>query len=251
MDTATQNIPVISVRHLAKSFGATGVLKDISLDVSRGECLVIIGSSGSGKSTFLRCLNLLETPDSGEILFKGEDILSNKVNPNKVRTKLGMVFQSFDLFNNMDVLHNCMLSQIHVLHRSKDEAMHIALRNLQKVGLSDRVSFRIDQLSGGQKQRVAIARALSMDPEALLFDEPTSALDPEMVGEVLAVMKQLAEDGMTMIVVTHEMSFAENVADQVVFMDQGLVVVKGTPEEVFMKSDNQRLKEFLGKEKKA
>jgi putative lysine transport system ATP-binding protein len=250
MENSIDNSPVISVRHLAKSFGTTGVLKDISLDVHKGECLVIIGSSGSGKSTFLRCLNLLETPDSGEIFFKGQNILANDTDVNKIRSKLGMVFQSFNLFMNMDVLQNCIIAQTHVLHRSKEEAEKVALANLEKVGMSDRIHFRIDEISGGQKQRVAIARALSMDPEALLFDEPTSALDPEMVGEVLGVMKQLADSGMTMIVVTHEMRFANDVADKVVFMDKGIIVEQGTPKEVFTTSQNKRLKEFLGKEAK-
>jgi putative lysine transport system ATP-binding protein len=250
METKEQSQPILSVRHLSKSFKTTGVLKDISVEVQKGECLVILGSSGSGKSTFLRCLNLLETPDSGEILLKGQSILGPDADPNKIRVKLGMVFQSFNLFSNMDVLANCVLAQVHVLKRSKEEAEAIAKKNLEKVGLGDRLHFRIDEISGGQKQRVAIARALSMDPEVLLFDEPTSALDPEMVGEVLSVMKDLAEGGMTMIVVTHEMQFARQVADHVIFMDQGLVAESGTPEYIFEQSTNKRLKEFLGQEKR-
>ncbi len=246
MSENENNSKVLAVNNLAKSFGDVPVLKDISFEVDKGECLVILGPSGSGKSTCLRCLNRLETPDSGEILFHGEDILKSRYNVNELRKKVGMVFQSFNLFNNMDVLKNCMLAQTHVLHRSKEEAKEIALKNLEKVGLSDRVHFRISQLSGGQKQRVAIARALSMDPEVLLFDEPTSALDPEMVGEVLSVMKNLAKEGLTMVVVTHEMSFARDVSTHIIFMDKGVIVDEGTPHHIFEESENPRLKEFLG-----
>ncbi|MCI2068166.1 MAG: amino acid ABC transporter ATP-binding protein [Bacilli bacterium] len=245
------NNNVISVRHLAKSFETNDVLKDISVDVQKGECLVILGPSGSGKSTFLRCLNRLEKPSSGEIYFNGINILDPRVNANLIRTKLGMVFQSFNLFMNMDVLANCTLAQIHVLHRKKAEAEKIAYLNLTKVGMANKAHAKISEISGGQKQRVAIARALSMNPEALLFDEPTSALDPEMVGEVLLVMRKLAEDGMTMIVVTHEMSFAKDVADKVIFMDQGLIVEQGTPKHIFEESTNPRLLAFLGKSVKA
>ena len=241
------NNNVISVRHLAKSFETNDVLKDISVDVHKGECLVILGPSGSGKSTFLRCLNRLEKPSSGEIFFNGVNILDPRVNANLIRTKLGMVFQSFNLFMNMDVLANCTLAQIHVLHRKKTEAEKIAYLNLAKVGMANKAHAKISEISGGQKQRVAIARALSMNPEALLFDEPTSALDPEMVGEVLLVMKKLAEDGMTMIVVTHEMSFSKDVADKVIFMDQGLIVDQGSPKHIFEESTNPRLLTFLGK----
>lgn len=239
--------PIISVKHLAKSFGTTDVLKDISVDVNKGECLVIIGPSGSGKSTFLRCLNLLETPSSGEIYFKGENILSRHADHNRIRTQLGMVFQSFNLFLNMDVLANCTLAQIHVLHRTKEQAEAIATKNLEKVGMLNRIHFAISELSGGQKQRVAIARALCMNPDVLLFDEPTSALDPEMVGEVLSVMKDLAFEGMTMIVVTHEMSFAQSAADKVILMDGGVIVEQGSPEYVFNQSSNPRLQAFLGR----
>lgn len=239
--------PIIKVEHLAKSFETLSVLKDISCEVNKGECQVILGPSGSGKSTFLRCLNKLESPDSGAIFFKGLNILDHHVSANKVRTHLGMVFQSFNLFNNMTVLQNCTIAQKKVLKVNKAEAEKIALANLQKVGLADRVNSRPNQLSGGQKQRVAIARALCMNPEVLLFDEPTSALDPEMVGEVLNVMKDLASNGMTMIVVTHEMGFAKDVADKVIFMDQGVIVDQGTPDHIFNKSKNPRLMQFLRK----
>lgn len=242
--------PVISVKNIAKTFGTTEVLKDISFDVKRGECLVILGPSGSGKSTMLRCLNKLETPTSGQIFFDGVDIINGKFNTNEIRAKLGMVFQSFNLFNNKDVLANCTLAQRKVLHRTKEEAEDIALANLERVGMSDRIHFRISEISGGQKQRVAIARALCMSPQALLFDEPTSALDPEMVGEVLNVMKELANEGMTMIVVTHEMSFAKEAADQIIFMDKGYIVDQGTPDYIFNQSTNERLRSFIGADKK-
>ncbi len=237
---------VIRVENLAKTFGTLEVLKDISCSVYKGECLVILGPSGSGKSTFLRCLNRLEKPTSGKILFNGEDILSPLVNVNRIRTKIGMVFQSFNLFQNKDVLANCTLAPIHVLHMDKARAERIALDNLNKVGMGDRLHFRVNEISGGQKQRVAIARALCMNPEVLLFDEPTSALDPEMVQEVLQVMKKLAEEGMTMIVVTHEMGFARDVADQIIFMDQGVIVDQGDSKHIFCESVNPRLKAFLG-----
>ena len=239
---------ILQVNHLAKTFSnSTIVLKDISFSVEKGECLTIIGSSGSGKSTLLRCLNLLEKPDSGEIIFDGKNILENKTNQNHIRSRLVMVFQSFNLFNNMDVLTNCVIGQTKVLKRSKKEATEIALRNLEKVGMSDRVHFKIRDISGGQKQRVAIARALSMNPDIILFDEPTSALDPEMVGEVLNVMRDLADEKMTMVVVTHEMGFAREVATRVMFMDGGYFVEEAAPEEFFSNPKNERLKSFLSK----
>lgn len=240
---------ILQVNHLAKTFSnSTIVLKDISFSVEKGECLTIIGSSGSGKSTLLRCLNLLEKPDSGEIIFDGKNILENKINQNHIRSRLVMVFQSFNLFNNMDVLTNCVIGQTKVLKRSKKEATEIALRNLEKVGMSDRVHFKIRDISGGQKQRVAIARALSMNPDIILFDEPTSALDPEMVNEVLKVMKELASQHITMIVVTHEMKFARDVSDKVIFMDKGLIACEGTPQYIFEECDNERLNLFLNRD---
>ena len=242
---------ILEVKHLAKNFDDMVVLRDISFSVEKGECVTIIGSSGSGKSTLLRCINLLETPTSGEIDFNGQNILSKGVNQNQVRSKLSMVFQSFNLFNNMDVLANCMIGQVKVLHRKKAEAEKIALANLEKVGMSDRIHFKIRDISGGQKQRVAIARALSMNPDIILFDEPTSALDPEMVGEVLKVMKELAEQKTTMVVVTHEMSFAKNVSDEVIFMDKGLIAEKGTPEYIFEQSKNERLSAFLNRDSRS
>lgn len=238
---------VIEVKNLAKSFGETVVLRDVSFSVEKGECLTIIGSSGSGKSTLLRCLNLLETPTSGEIFFDGINILEKNVNQNQIRSRLSMVFQSFNLFNNKNVLQNCVIGQVKVLHRKKEEAIKIALDNLAKVGMSDRVDFKIQDISGGQKQRVAIARALSMNPEVILFDEPTSALDPEMVSEVLKVMKDLASQHITMVVVTHEMAFAKEVSDNVMFMDKGYVVSYGSPKYVFEEDDNERLKAFLNR----
>ena len=240
---------ILQVNHLAKTFSNdTIVLKDISFTVEKGECLSIIGSSGSGKSTLLRCLNLLETPTSGEIIFNNENILDKKVNKNLIRSKLCMVFQSFNLFNNMDVLANCVIGQVKVLKRNKKEATEIALKNLEKVGILNRIHFKIRDISGGQKQRVAIARALCMNPDIILFDEPTSALDPEMVNEVLKVMKELASNHTTMIVVTHEMKFAKEVSNKVIFMDQGLIQEIGTPKYIFEESDNPRLKAFLNKD---
>lgn len=241
---------ILKVNNLAKSFEDTDVLKDISFCVNEGECVTIIGSSGSGKSTLLRCLNLLELPDSGEIIFDGINILDKKINPCKIRSKMAMVFQSFNLFNNMDVLKNCIIGQTKILKRSKEEAIKIALENLEKVGMSNRVHFKIKELSGGQKQRVAIARALSMSPDIILFDEPTSALDPEMVNEVLKVMKQLAKSKITMIIVTHEMSFAKEVSDRVIFMDKGYIVEEGTSKYIFEESKNDRLNSFLNRDKK-
>ncbi|HNX64327.1 MAG TPA: amino acid ABC transporter ATP-binding protein [Oscillospiraceae bacterium] len=236
---------IIDVKHLSKSFGNHDVLTDIDFSVDKGEVVCIIGSSGSGKSTLLRCINLLETPDGGEIIYKDENILDHKMNIAAYRAKMGMVFQQFNLFNNMNVLNNCEVGQIEVLKRSKSEAKEIAMKYLETVGMSQFINAKPAQLSGGQKQRVAIARALSMEPDALLFDEPTSALDPEMVGEVLKVMKSLAKTGLTMLVVTHEMSFAQEVANRVVFMDSGVIVEQGTPQEIFGNPQHQRTKEFL------
>ena len=236
---------VIEVKHLNKSFGTHEVLKDINFSVNKGEVVCIIGSSGSGKSTLLRCINLLETPSGGEIIWNGENILDEKHDVYKYRTKLGMVFQQFNLFNNHDVLGNCTVGQIKVLKRSKQEAEKVAMKYLKVVGMDKFINAKPKQLSGGQKQRVAIARALSMEPDVMLFDEPTSALDPEMVGEVLKVMKELAESGLTMLVVTHEMEFAREVSDRVVFMDQGVIAEEGTPEQIFNNPVQERTREFL------
>ena len=238
---------LIQINHLQKSFGQNEVLKDISLGVEKGEVVTIIGASGSGKSTFLRCINLLEQPTAGEIIYNGENVLAPKYNLPKYRTHLGMVFQSFNLFNNMNVLANCMSGQLTVLGRNKEEAKKIAVENLEKVGMSRFLKARPNQLSGGQKQRVAIARALSMNPDVMLFDEPTSALDPEMVGEVLTIMKSLAHTGLTMIVVTHEMGFAREVSDRVIFMDQGVIAEAGTPDEIFGQPKEERTKAFLSR----
>ena len=236
---------ILDIKHLSKSFGNTTVIKDVSFSVNEGECVVIIGSSGSGKSTLLRCLNLLERPTGGEISFYGNNILSPNVDENKVRARLQMVFQNFNLFSNMSVIKNCTIGQTKVLKRDKNTANEIALSNLKRVGLENHINYRIKEISGGQKQRVAIARCLSMNPDVILFDEPTSALDPEMVNEVLKVMKQLAKEKTTMIVVTHEMNFAKDVADRVIFMDEGLIVEEGTPDYIFNKCKNKRLKSFL------
>jgi len=243
----SENTPVIEIRNLSKFFGENEVLHDISLSVSKGEVVSVIGSSGSGKSTMLRCVNLLETPSGGDILFLGESVLTGKRDVSRYRARVGMVFQSFNLFNNMNVLKNCTVGQIRVLGRKKEEAERIALDYLAKVGMDRYLNARPSQLSGGQKQRVAIARALSMSPEVILFDEPTSALDPETVGEVLSVMKRLADAGFTMIVVTHEMAFARDVSDRVVFMDGGVIAEEGTPAEVFGAPKQQRTKEFLSR----
>lgn len=238
--------PIISIKHLVKSFGDKEVLKDINLDVYPGEVVSVIGSSGSGKSTMLRCINKLEEADSGEIYFNGVDILDAKTNINKLRENIGMVFQSFNLFNNKNVLDNCTLALTKIKKMPKEEAKKIAETELNKVGItSEYYSKKVSTLSGGQKQRVAIARALCMKPEIMLFDEPTSALDPEMVGEVLQVMKDLATEGMTMVVVTHEMKFAEEVSTKVVFMDNGIVLEEDTPEEIFNNPKTQRVREFL------
>lgn len=236
---------VISLSHISKSFGDHNVLVDINFDVRKGEVISIIGASGSGKSTMLRCINLLETMSDGQIFFHGQDIADEDFNKSEYRAKVGMVFQSFNLFNNMTALQNCMIGQMRVLHRSREEAEKTALSYLDKVGMTPYIHAKPRQLSGGQKQRVAIARALSMNPEVLLFDEPTSALDPEMVGEVLNVMQSLVEDGLTMIVVTHEMAFARDVSSRVIFMDQGLIEEEGTPEEIFNHPTSKRTQEFL------
>ena len=234
-------------RNLGKSFGTHEVLRDIDFTVKKGDVISIIGASGSGKSTLLRCVNLLETPSSGQILYHGTDVAGRGVNAPEYRSHVGMVFQSFNLFNNMSVLKNCMVGQMKVLKRSKEEARQQALKYLEKVGMAPYINAKPRQISGGQKQRVAIARALAMDPEVLLFDEPTSALDPEMVGEVLNVMQALAQEGMTMLVVTHEMAFARDVSSQVVFMHQGVICEQGTPAQVFGAPRQQETKEFLAR----
>ena len=235
---------IIKIKHLSKAFGSHVVLRDIDFSVSKGDVTCIIGASGSGKSTLLRCINLLETPTSGEILFHGENILQNS-NASRYRAKVGMVFQSFNLFYNMTVLENCMIGMTKVLHKSKDEARQTALHYLEKVGMAPYINAKPRQLSGGQKQRVAIARALAMEPEVLLFDEPTSALDPQMVGEVLAIIRDLADEGMTMMIVTHEMAFARAVSSHVVFMADGLICEEGSAEDIFDHPQNSRTKEFL------
>ncbi len=235
----------IVLEHLEKSFGDHKVLLDVNLTVNKGEVISVIGSSGSGKSTMLRCINLLEEPTGGVIKYKGDDILS--LNLSKYRTQVGMVFQQFNLFENMTALDNCVKPQMKVLKRKRDEAEKIAKEYIEKVGMSAYINARPSQLSGGQKQRIAIARALSMNPEVILFDEPTSALDPEMVGEVLDVIKNLAKSGLTMIVVTHEMAFAREVSDRVIFMDGGVVLEEGTPEELFGNPKMPRTREFLSR----
>lgn len=236
----------VSIRDLHKSFGDNVVLRGIDLDVHRGEVVVVLGPSGSGKSTMLRCVNLLETPTNGSIVFEGVDITGKGVDINKVRAKLGMVFQQFNLFPHLTAKKNVMIAQQKVLKRSREEAERIAVEELTKVGLADRVDYLPAQLSGGQQQRVAIARALAMNPQVMLFDEATSALDPELVRDVLGVMRDLAREGMTMIVVTHEMQFARDVADRVIFMDGGVIVEQGTPEQVFDHPQSERTKDFLG-----
>ena len=238
---------ILEIRHLGKSFGTHEVLRDIDFTVKKGDVISIIGASGSGKSTLLRCVNLLETPSSGQILYHGTDVAGRGVNAPEYRSHVGMVFQSFNLFNNMSVLKNCMVGQMKVLKRSKEEARQQAMKYLEKVGMVPYINAKPRQISGGQKQRVAIARALAMDPEVLLFDEPTSALDPEMVGEVLNVMQALAQEGMTMLVVTHEMAFARDVSSQVVFMHQGVICEQGTPAQVFGNPQQQETKEFLAR----
>lgn len=236
---------IIEIKNLHKNFGKLEVLKGVNLDIYKGEVISIIGSSGSGKSTLLRCINLLEYPTSGNIYFNNLDIVDRKTNIDQIREKIGMVFQSFNLFENMNVLDNCTIAQIKVLRRDKAEAESVAKNYLEQVGLNNFILADTRQLSGGQKQRVAIARALCMNPDVLLFDEPTSALDPEMVGEVLDVIKSLKSLGMTLIIVTHEMAFAKEISDRVVFMDQGVVAEMGTPSEIFDNPKVQRTKEFL------
>ena len=236
---------ILEIRNLHKSFGALNVLNGVNLKVKKGEVVCIIGSSGSGKSTLLRCLNLLETPDDGEVLFSEINILDKKVNINNIRQRIGMVFQNFNLFENMSAIKNCVLPQQKVLKVNKEEAISNAKQHLKNVGLENFINADTRSLSGGQKQRVAIARSLCMNPDVMLFDEPTSALDPEIVAEVLEVMKNLANEGMTMVVVTHEMSFAREVADRVIFMDGGIIVEEGTPKELFNNPKKERTKEFL------
>ena len=241
------NKEILQVNHLSKSFGTHQVLKDIDFTVKKGDVTSIIGASGSGKSTLLRCINLLETPTSGEIFFQGEDIRHRKGGASAYRAKVGMVFQSFNLFNNMTVLENCMVGQTKVLKKSKKEAEETAMKFLTKVGMAPYINAKPRQISGGQKQRVAIARVLAMNPDVLLFDEPTSALDPEMVGEVLSVMRDLAADGLTMLVVTHEMAFARDVSNRVVFMRDGVIWEDNTPEELFSNPQRDETKEFLSR----
>lgn len=236
---------IIEIKNLKKQFGKNVVLNGINLDIYEGQVVCIIGPSGSGKSTLLRCLNLLEEPNGGNIIFEGSDLTSKKTNLNKLRTKIGMVFQNFNLFNNKSVLTNCTLGQIQVLKRDKEKAEEIAYQLLEKVGMKDFIHADVNSLSGGQKQRVAISRALAMNPDIMLFDEPTSALDPEMVGDVLNVMRDLANTGMTMVVVTHEMDFAKEVADRVVFMDQGQILEIDKPDVIFTNPQNKRTQEFL------
>ena len=236
---------VIDIQHLSKSFGTHEVLKDIDFSVNKGEVVCIIGSSGSGKSTLLRCVNLLEKPSGGQIIYNGENILDDKHDIYAYRTKLGMVFQQFNLFNNHNVLQNCVVGQVKVLKRSKEAAVKVAMKYLKVVGMDEYINAKPRQLSGGQKQRVAIARALSMEPDVMLFDEPTSALDPEMVGDILKIMKELAETGLTMLIVTHEMGFAKEVSDRVVFMDKGVIEEEGSPDQIFNNPIQERTKEFL------
>ena len=240
---------IISVKGLEKHFdgGNLKALRGVDADIKRGEVVVVIGPSGSGKSTFLRCLNLLETPTAGTVTVEGTDITNPKVNINKHREKMGMVFQHFNLFPHMTILRNMTLAPMKILKKKKEAAEQKAMELLKRVGLAERANAYPSQLSGGQKQRIAIVRALCMEPQVMLFDEPTSALDPEMVGEVLDVMKQLAQEGMTMVVVTHEMGFAREVADRVLFMDEGVIVEEGTPEEIFSNPQNPRTKDFLNK----
>ena len=238
---------ILQVNHLSKSFGSHEVLRDIDFTVKKGDVTSIIGASGSGKSTLLRCINLLEIPTSGEILYHGKNVVAKGVNAPAYRSHVGIVFQSFNLFNNMTVLENCIVGQVNVLKRSREEAKDHAMQYLEKVGMTPYINAKPRQISGGQKQRVAIARALAMDPEVLLFDEPTSALDPEMVGEVLAVMKNLAQEGMTMLVVTHEMAFARDVSNHVVYMNQGVICEEGTPADVFGNPQRQETKDFLAR----
>ena len=244
------NDTILEVRHLSKAVGSHQVLKDIDFTVRPGDVTSSIGASGSGKSTLLRCINRLETPTGGQILFHGQDMTGRGVNASRYRSKVGMVFQSFNLFNNMTVLENCMVGQVKVLKKSKEEARENAMKYLDQVGMAPYINAKPRQISGGQKQRVAIARALAMEPEVLLFDEPTSALDPEMVGEVLSVMQDLARAGMTMLVVTHEMAFARDVSSHVVYMNQGVICEEGTPEQIFGDPQRQETKDFLSRFRK-
>lgn len=241
---------ILQINHLSKSFGTHQVLTDVDFTVNKGDVVSIIGASGSGKSTLLRCINLLETPTTGEIDYHGQNVLAKGFNPTKYRAKVGMVFQSFNLFYNMTVLENCMVGQQQVLGRGKAQAKETALYYLDKVGMTPYINAKPRQLSGGQKQRVAIARALAMNPEVLLFDEPTSALDPEMVGEVLSVMQELAQEGMTMLVVTHEMAFARDVSNRVVYMNEGVICEQGSPAELFSNPQKQETKDFLARFRK-
>ncbi len=242
---------IIRVSHLGKSFGENEVLKDIDFEAYVGDVISIIGSSGSGKSTLLRCINQLEKPTSGAIYFHGKNIQDQGFSLSDYRTKVGMVFQNFNLFNNLSVLQNCVVGQVKVLKRDHETAEKRALDILEKVGMAQYIQAKPKQISGGQKQRVAIARALAMDPEVLLFDEPTSALDPEMVGEVLNVMRDLAKSGLTMLVVTHEMDFAREVSNRIVFMDEGVIVEDSTPDEIFHRPKNERTKVFLNRSLRA
>ena len=238
---------ILEIKHLSKAFGTHEVLKDIDFSVKKGDVTSIIGASGSGKSTLLRCINLLENPSSGEILYHGENILRRGFDIPAYRSRVGMVFQSFNLFNNMTVLDNCIVGQVKVLKKNPEEARQHAMYYLEKVGMAPYINAKPRQISGGQKQRVAIARALAMDPEVLLFDEPTSALDPEMVGEVLSVMQSLAQEGMTMLVVTHEMAFARDVSNRVVYMNEGVICEEGAPEDVFGNPQKQETRNFLSR----
>ncbi|MDN0068827.1 amino acid ABC transporter ATP-binding protein [Collinsella ihumii] len=247
MNTATSAEPMVRIEGLRKSFGNLEVLRDINLAVMPGEVVTIIGASGSGKSTLLRCINLLETPDAGHVWFHGADLAAEHVDVNRLREKIGMVFQGFNLFNNMNVLDNCTLAPVTLKKMKKPEAEQVAMRHLEAVGLASFAKADVNNLSGGQKQRVAIARALCMQPDLMLFDEPTSALDPEIVGEVLEVMRGLARDGMTMVVVTHEMQFAKTVSDRVVFMDKGIIAEEGSPAEIFGSPKHPRTREFLAR----
>ena len=238
---------LLEIRHLSKAFGKNVVLKDIDFSVQKGDVTSIIGASGSGKSTMLRCINLLETPTAGDIVYHGKNILDGKMNAASYRAKVGMVFQSFNLFNNMTVLENCIVGQTKVLKMGREEAGKNAMKYLERVGMAPYINAKPRQISGGQKQRVAIARALAMEPEVLLFDEPTSALDPQMVGEVLEVIKKLAEEGMTMLIVTHEMAFARDVSSHVVYMANGVIAEEGTPQQIFAEPRNPLTKEFLNR----
>lgn len=244
-EAAAGSEPILRVEHLVKNFGTHEVLKDLDFVVNKGEVVCVIGSSGSGKSTMLRCVNGLETKTSGKIIFDGKEVGTNSKELTQFRTKVGMVFQSFNLFNNMTVLENCMAGTTKVLKMKKEEAKFLAIKYLRQVGMAPYINARPAQLSGGQKQRVAIARALTMQPQMLLFDEPTSALDPEMVGEVLNVMKDLAKEGLTMMIVTHEMAFAKDVSTRTIFMDQGYIVENDSPDVIFTNPKTARMKEFL------